>query len=177
MFELFLALAFFLVAIFGVVVLFGAPYLPTFNEQSEKALAMLDLKRGDCMIELGCGDGRVMLMALKQGYCVVGYELNPLLAFVSWLRTRKYKNKARVVWGSFWSKDWPQSQGLYVFLHTKFMKRLDKKINEQIGLWRLEDEARETKSSSLSVVSYVFEIPGKPIAKKQGAIIKYIYRY
>jgi 16S rRNA A1518/A1519 N6-dimethyltransferase RsmA/KsgA/DIM1 with predicted DNA glycosylase/AP lyase activity len=169
MFEAIIVLVIIVFIIFGIVVFFGAPYLPTFKTQSKEALKLLDLKKGEQIIELGCGDGRVMIMALEQGYRVVGYELNPVLALVSWLKTRKYGKKSTVIWGSFWRKNWPESEGLYVFLHTKFMKKLDKKILEQLEAWQLNngDELSDQKAQ-LSVVSYVFEIPDKRSVKKKA---------
>jgi hypothetical protein len=175
MIELIITALVLLILIFGIVVFFGAPFLPTFKKQAKEAIDMLNLKKGDRMIELGCGDGRVMLLALERGYRVVGYELNPILALIAWIRTRKYGFSSKVVWGSFWSKNWPESQGLYVFLHTKFMKRLDKKIEEQVMLWSSKEQEAKTHKPSLKVVSYAFGIPGKQPNLKKDALIKYIY--
>jgi ribosomal protein L11 methylase PrmA len=68
-----------LVILFGFVVAFGAPYLPTLRPQITMALDMLDLKKGQTLLELGSGDGRVMMAAAERGWNVIGYELNPLL--------------------------------------------------------------------------------------------------
>ena len=54
------------ILIFGFVVFFGAPYLPTFNKVQNTALDLLDLKPGQTLIELGSGDGRVMREAAKR---------------------------------------------------------------------------------------------------------------
>ena len=72
---------------FGAVLLFGAPYLPTLNPQVKAALELSELKAGDTLLELGCGDGKVLIAAAKLGINVVGFELNPFVAFVAWLRT------------------------------------------------------------------------------------------
>jgi 16S rRNA A1518/A1519 N6-dimethyltransferase RsmA/KsgA/DIM1 with predicted DNA glycosylase/AP lyase activity len=175
MVELIIIVVVLVIFTFGIVVFFGAPFLPTFDKQAKEALDILDLKKGDKMIELGCGDGRVMLLALERGYKVVGYELNPVLALIAWLRTQKYGSNSKVIWGSFWNKNWPESQGLYVFLHTKFMKRLDKKLAEQVSFWRSNGEYTINTNPTLKVVSYAFEIPGKRPELKKGALIKYIY--
>jgi hypothetical protein len=60
---------------FGLVLIVGAPYLPTLTPQVEAALDMLDLKPGQTMLELGCGDGKVLIAAAKRGWHCVGYEL------------------------------------------------------------------------------------------------------
>ena len=56
MFELVLLLVVVLVVCFGFVVLVGAPYVPTLDKQMIAALDLLDLKAGQTMLELGCGD-------------------------------------------------------------------------------------------------------------------------
>src|SRR5438105_4258164 len=108
---------------FAVVVLFGAPYLPTLKPQVKTALELADLKPGQTLLELGCGDGRVLIAAAKRGCNAVGYELNPIMAAFCWLRTRRYRRQIRVVWGDFWQKTWPPADAIFTFLLPKFMSR------------------------------------------------------
>ncbi len=67
---------------FGLVLLVGAPYLPTQRRQVDAAIKLLDLKPGAVVYELGSGDGRVARRLATHGYRVIGYELNPLLYIV-----------------------------------------------------------------------------------------------
>src|SRR5487761_1104611 len=92
---------------FCVVLLFGAPYLPTLKPQIKGIIDLAELQTGDTVLELGCGDGRVLIAMARAGINSVGYELNPILAFIAWLRTRRYRGKIKVVWGNFWNKSWP----------------------------------------------------------------------
>src|SRR5688572_25475247 len=92
---------------FAGVLLFGAPYLPTLRPQVKAALELAELRKGETLLELGCGDGKVLIAAARQGIKAVGYELNPLLALLAWLRTRRYGGNVKVVWGNFWREDWP----------------------------------------------------------------------
>ena len=82
---------FILVLAFGGVLLRGAPYVPTLDRQGKIALELLDLKPGQTLLELGSGDGKMLVLAARAGLNVVGIELNPLLVGVSWLRTRRYR--------------------------------------------------------------------------------------
>lgn len=144
---------------FGFVLISGAPYLPTLKKQIDAALDLANLKPGDTIIELGCGDGRVLLAAAKQGLIAVGYELNPILFMIAWLRSLPYRKKVKVIWGNFWKKKWPKAQAIYVFLLPRLMDKLDDKIvSEQVV--------------GLKVISFAFKFNGhNPIAQKDGVFL------
>ena len=152
-----------LVLLFAFVLLFGAPYLPTLKKQSDAALDLLDLKPGQTLLELGCGDGRVLKVAAKQGLNAIGYELNPVLVAISLLNTWKYRKQVKIVWGNFWTKEWPKADGIFVFLHTRFMSKLDKKI-------------KKYKHKPLKVISYTYKIPSKNYLKRGQGLYLYKYR-
>jgi 16S rRNA A1518/A1519 N6-dimethyltransferase RsmA/KsgA/DIM1 with predicted DNA glycosylase/AP lyase activity len=152
----------FVLSCFTVVLFFGAPFLPTLSPQIEVTLDLLDLKRGQTLLELGCGDGRVMLAAAKRGIIVVGYELNPILAAIAWLRTRQCGSHVTVVWGNYWQIEWPPAEGIFAFLLSRYMLRLDAKVTK-------------LSQRPIKVASFAFTIPGKqPITQKAG-IYLYIY--
>lgn len=151
-----------LIFLFGFVLLFGAPYLPVLKSELDNALDLIDLKPNQHLLELGCGDGRVLIAAAKKGIRVTGYELNPLLALVAWARTWRYRQTVNVVWSNFWSAEFPDADGIFVFLLPKYMKKLDKKI------------IQEYSGQKIKLVSFAFKIPGKPSTKKGGV---YLYTY
>lgn len=151
-----------LVICFGGVLLVGAPYLPTLSPQVRAALALADLKAGDTMLELGCGDGKVLLAAAKQGINVVGYELNPLLVLVAWLRTRRYHRQVKIIWGDFWRQPWPPAEAIFTFLLPKYMPKLDKKVMQY-------------SHHPVKLVSFAFIIPGRQPTRQKAGV--YLYRY
>lgn len=151
-----------LILLFGFVVFFGAPYLPTLKPQVSVAIKLAGLKKGQHLLELGCGDGRVLIAAAKKGIRVTGYELNPLLVLVCWIRTIRYRRLVTIVWGNFWYHRLPKADAIFVFLLPKYMARLDKKITQQ-------------SSKPVKLVSFAFTIRGKVVdAEKDGV---YIYEY
>lgn len=160
---MFFIIVFLIVTSFGFVILFGAPYLPTMKKQQEQAFELLNLKPGQKILELGSGDGRVLLSAAKQGLMADGYELNPLLFLLSKIVCFKYRKQINIFYGNFWLKKWPAVDGIFIFLHPRFMKRLDLKIQ------------KEYKDASVKVVSYAFKIPGKKFQKTKQAL--YLYHY
>jgi len=157
-------LAISLIVCFGGVLLFGAPYLPTLKPQQASALDLLELKKGQRLIELGSGDGRMLRAAAKRGITVTGYELNPLLVLISYLVTFKYRKQVSVRWGNLWTKEWPQTDAIYVFLLDKYMERLDKKVIQQYPGKRVK------------LVSYAFKIPAKKPIKTKNALFLYQYK-
>lgn len=152
-----------LIICFAGVLLFGAPYLPTLAPQVRAAIDLSDLKPGQTLLELGCGDGRVLLAAARQGINVVGYELNPLLAAAAWLRTRRYRRQVKVVWGDFWRHSWPPAEAIFTFLLPKYMPKLDKKIMQY-------------PHKPVKLVSFAFEIPGRKADGEQASVYLYVYR-
>jgi hypothetical protein len=147
---------------FGVVIFFGPPYLPTLNGQIETALKLLDLQAGETLLELGSGDGRVMLAAAKKGLKVTGIELNPVLVVVSRIVTWRYRKQVRIIWGSYWSSLWPRADAIFAFMLPKYMTRLDKQIEKWVP-------------KPVTLASFAFSIPGKePVTKLKGV---FLYKY
>ena len=152
-----------LVFTFGLVVLVGAPYLPTLKPNVAEAIKLLGLKRGQTLLELGSGDGRVLLAAAKQGIHSVGYELNPLLVVWTKLITWRYRKLVVVRWGNYWQAKWPDTDAIYVFLLQKYMSKLDKKI------------VQTYPGKNIKLVSLAFTVPGKKPAKQVRGL--YLYQY
>jgi SAM-dependent methyltransferase len=151
-----------LILAYGFVLLFGAPYFPSLKPHIKAALDLLDLKEGQVVYDLGCGDGRFLRAAAKAGCQAVGYELNPFMFLVTWASTRKYGRRVKVRFGNFWNVDISKADAVYVFLLDKYMPKLDDKLKSQ-------------GKKGLKLASHTFIIPGKkPLAKKYGV---YLYKY
>lgn len=62
----------------GTPALSLAPYVPTPYEVVEKMLEMAAVTAGDVVFDLGCGDGRIPIMAAKKyGARAVGVDIDP----------------------------------------------------------------------------------------------------
>ena len=156
------ALGIVLLLCFGLVLFVGAPYLPTLTPQVKAALKLANLKPGSTLLELGCGDGKVLIAAANQGMNAVGYELNPILVVIARLRTLKYRSNVRVIWGDFWHKPWPEAEAVFVFLLPKYMKKLDTKLAQYAV-------------KPVKLISFAFEVPDKKPAVKSSGL--YMYEY
>lgn len=147
---------------FTYVIMFGAPFLPTMTPQVRNALDMIDLKPEQTLLELGSGDGRIMIAAAERGIRVIGYEINPILFAYSWLRTRKYGRLVTVRFANFWQGKLPLTDGIFVFLLQPYMEKLDTKI------------AQECRKP-VKLVSFAFRIPGREPAQQSNGMFLYTY--
>lgn len=150
------------VLLFGFVVLFGAPYLPTLDARTQEAFSLLDLQSGQTLLELGCGDGRVLREAGKRGIRSIGYELNPLLVLCAKAVTWRYRSITTVKWRNYWQITLPPADGIYVFLLDRFMPKLNTKITQE-------------QQRSVRLVSFAFAIPSKKPSKQQNGLFVYDY--
>lgn len=148
---------------FTFVLMFGAPFVPTLRPQITAALDLLDLKPGDTVLELGCGDGRVLIAAAKRGINGVGYELNPVMAFVAWLRTRYYRKQVKIICGDYWRANWPEAQGIFAFILPRYMSKLHKKVIQY-------------PFKPVKLASFAFEIRENRPKKESSGVFLYIYK-
>lgn len=148
---------------FGAVLLFGAPYLPTRKREVSQALDMLNLSKGEVLVDLGSGDGSLLLAAAKRGLYCYGYELNPLLWVISYMRTRRYSGRVKVYCRNFWTTPLPVgTKGVFVFLLDKYMRQLDDKLTKEL-------------IAGGRLVSYTFKVPKKKPLSQESAM--YLYEY
>ena len=150
---------------FAGVLLRGAPYLPTLRAQADAAFDMLQLRPGQTLLELGSGDGKVLVMAARRGLHAVGIELNPFLVIVSRLRTWRYRKQVRIIWGDMWQTQWPECDGVFTFLLGRFMPRLDGRMQRERG----------GRKKPLALASVAFQIPGRKTAAEYHGVFLYKY--
>jgi len=157
----FLLLAFIL--LFGLTVMRGSPYVPTHKRSVKAALDMLNLNPGDVIVDLGSGDGVFLQEAARRGLRVYGYEINPILCVVAWLRCRRQRKLVTILWRDFWLSELPpDTKAVFVFLNGVFMKRLESKLRA----------AAVKRSTDIFVASYGFKLPGyEPIRAERGVIL------
>jgi len=144
-------------------VFFGPPYLPVLDKQKHTALDLLALAPGQTLLELGSGDGRVLVAAAKRGLNVVGIELSPVLVVVSWLRTRRYRKQVKIIWGNYFVGSWPKADAIFTFMIGRQMTKLDSRIEQ----WR--------QDRPVQLASFAFSIPGKKVAVEKDGV--FLYRY
>jgi len=108
----------------------GAPYAPTRLPVIKKALQVLDIGEGDVLIDLGSGDGKVLLAAARKGAQAIGYELSPIMWLISWFRTRR-EPRAKVRYGNFYKQSFHDATVIFAFLMPEKMTRLAQLLKQQ----------------------------------------------
>lgn len=154
-----------LLLLFGLVVFRGAPYVPTLAATITKALDLLPLKPGDMVVDLGSGDGSFVKTAAKRGLRAVGYEINPILCAVAWLRCAPVRQKVQIKLRDFWLVDLPsETKAVFIFLAGPHMRHFAKYLHKVM----------QKRDTPLFLVSNGFAVPGL-IPKKTEASL-YLYK-
>lgn len=125
-------IAFIVVLMFGLVVFSGSPYVPSRKKYLKTALTDLyPIDTNDLLVDIGSGDGIVLREAAKLGAHAVGYEINPILVFISRFLSIN-QNLIDVRFANFWQAQIPNNTTLiYVFSATRDIEKITKKIQEE----------------------------------------------
>lgn len=145
-----------------------APFVQTPLEVARKMLDLSEVKAGEILYDLGCGDGRVVILAAKEiGAIATGIELREDL--VERARTEikrlNLENKAKVIQGNFFDFNISDADVVTLYLTSSANERLRPKLEAEL------------KPGS-RVVSHDFKVPGwKPNTVYDELLGHTIYRY
>ncbi len=118
----------------------GAIYFPSKPTAVNQMLKLAQVGHKDTLVDLGSGDGRILIAAARRGTKAIGYEISPFLVWQSrrHIHQAKVDKLAKVYWKSFWKADFSQANIITVYLFPHLMKRLqrllEKKVNHPIRL-------------------------------------------
>ncbi|NWJ02623.1 F173B methyltransferase, partial [Crypturellus undulatus] len=109
------------------------PFVPATSAQIENVLEMLRGRRGP-LVDIGSGDGRIVIAAAKRGFKAVGYELNPWLVWYS--RYRAWRNgvhqNAKFYISDLWKVSFSHYANVVIFGVPQMMPELEKKLEEEL---------------------------------------------
>ncbi len=121
----------------------AAPYVPTRKYDVERFLALAEIKTGDRVYDLGCGDGRISNAAAKRGAKAVGLEFSIL----NYLFCKIFRPRITTRFKNFFKADFSDADLVYMFL--------SKKTHNKMG----EILRRRMKKGS-RIITYVWSIDG-----------------
>ena len=134
----------------------GAIYFPTKDSVVKQMLELAKITPKDTVLDLGSGDGRILIEAARRGV------IDPLLVLTSRQKIKESKltSLAQVHLKSFWSVDLNQATVITLYLYPKFMKKLQQKLEKEL-------------KHPILLVSNVYQFPGKKPLKESGSLRLY----
>ncbi|HSW80400.1 MAG TPA: class I SAM-dependent methyltransferase [Candidatus Saccharimonadales bacterium] len=140
----------------------GAPHVQTKTDDAEIILTAAIKHKPKRILDMGSGNGRIVLLLAKNGFCVDGIEINPIHV---WIARRNIKDagltgKASIKWGSFWNYDVSNYDMVTMYAIQHIMPKLETKLT------------KELKPGSI-VVSNFFTFPNKKPHKTHNRINVY----
>lgn len=147
-----------------------APYVGTPVHVMDRMLELANIKPGETVYDLGCGDGRIVIAAaLRYKAKAVGVEISPKLAEEATAAIKKagLSGRARIIQGDLLQTDLSDADVVTIYLATQLNAELRPRLEKY-----LHPGAR--------VVSHDYAVPGwKPThvertGGRQGHVI-YVY--
>jgi SAM-dependent methyltransferase len=111
------------------------PYVPTPMPVVQKMLEMAELRSGEMMYDLGCGDGRIVVTAAKErGARGVGIDLNPVRINEARANARRAKvdDRARFMVGDLFAADFSSADVVTLYLLPEVNRRLRPQLWRQL---------------------------------------------
>jgi tRNA A58 N-methylase Trm61 len=145
-----------------------APFVQTPLDVAKKMLEMAQVKRGEVLYDLGCGDGRLIILAAKDiGANATGIELREDL--VERARTEikrlNLEERVKVIQGNFFDVNVSDANVITLYLTSSANERLRPKLEAELRL-------------GSRIVSHDFKVPGwKPSAIYDELLGHTIYTY
>ncbi len=127
----------------------AAPWVPARASDVTRFIEAGEILPTDVVVDLGCGDGRLLFAAMRAGAAeAIGYEISLLPYLIAQVRCLFTPRNIRpkIYFRNFWKADVSRTTVVYTFLMPKSFDHLLKKINE------LPNGAR--------LINYVWELPG-----------------
>lgn len=165
--ALFIILLFLLLIIhffYTIIAIFkGAAFIPCPKEALNNLIKITDFKESDTLIDLGSGDGRILIKASKAGAgkCI-GIELNPLLVIYSKFKVlfSGLKN-IEIKKADIWKTDLSKANIITLYFVPIKMSRLIEKINKEMP-------------SGSKIISYKYKLDDLEIEKEIDGLYLYI---
>lgn len=141
---------------------FGAPYLPSNKKRSKIMIEFANLRKGEKVVDLGSGDGRLVVNLAGNGVLVYGFEINPILVLVSRVVILLYglSGTAFIYFQNFWDANLSSYSLIIVYGLPSMMSRLEKKLKKEL-------------KPGTRIISNAFKFPTLKLIKQKGGVYLY----
>lgn len=144
----------------------GAPWVPSRAKDMRRFVEFADIKNGEKMYDIGCGDGRSLCASARKGAIAQGYEISLFPFLLAKLRCFLFGNKrCKVTYQNFWRVNLGDADVVYFFLMPHIYPRLKEKFEKEL-------------KKGTRVVAYVWPIKGwkpKCVSKIKNRPNLYLY--
>ena len=154
-----------------------APFVPTPTNVVRRMLTLAEVGPDDVVYDLGCGDGRILFMAIEEFEAerAVGYDINPSMAepLQERIEYKDMEDRIKVVNGNFFEADLSPASVVTMYLTTSGNSKLRPKLEEELGVgtrivshdfpvhnWTTEKSSEPTHYTVGSHKIYLYRIPG-----------------
>jgi hypothetical protein len=140
----------------------GAIFVPSSREKTTRMSELAEVIPGERAVDLGSGDGRVVIELASRGAAAEGFEINPVLVLLSrWnIRRAGLSGRAVIHWGSFWRAVLTPFTVVIVFQGSFVMRRLERKLRKELPC-------------GAKVISDFWGLPGLAPDATRGTIRRY----
>ncbi len=110
----------------------GAMFVPTANIRVKTFLDAVSMNADELLVDIGCGDGRVLRAARRRyGVTALGFEINVLAYVIARILNLGIEG-VRVRWENFWKVDLGDANVVFCYLFPDVMERLAKKLDKEL---------------------------------------------
>lgn len=145
---------------------FGAPWVISDEQAITRMLDLAELKQGQTLVDLGSGDGRLLIRAVKD-YPVkgLGFEIDPLRVLLArfFIWRRGLRKEIEIVWANIFKADISQADVIVMYMTRESNARLKAIFEEQL-------------KPGTMVVCNAFPIPGWTPVKIDNIHLIFVYR-
>lgn len=158
-----------------------APYVGSPEHAVDKMLEVANLKPGEMLYDLGCGDGRILLAAASKYRAKgVGIEISDHLARTAAERIKKagLQSQVKIIHGDFMKTDLSDANVVTLYLATaandtlrpnleRYLKPMTRVVSYDYPIpgWKpIETSETEGRSSAVHTI-YLYQVPASIIKK------------
>lgn len=114
-------------AFLAIDVFLDLPFVGARSQHVETIIKFAQIKKGESVVDLGSGDGRLLIAAAKKDAKAIGYEINPFLVVLTQVHAslKGLAENIKVRKESLWKADLKVADVIFVYAKRKTMQKFE----------------------------------------------------